>query len=178
MSCWHRGTLACMILGLALSAPVSGFAQRSKKYVDTFDERYPAEQAPTPSSVMRDEAPQSDPGAQRAGTPKPEEDTKVLKVTRAMRSIGPNRPRSHFVLMSRSVVDARDKVPIERKFAYAFQRMRSEWVVVRWGNGDCKVWHNDSNLPSGYGWNAVAFANTCDEAYFRMMRLYRVRKCV
>jgi hypothetical protein len=64
-----------------------------------------------------------------------------------------------------------DKVPIEPKFAYAFQRMRSEWVVVRWGNGDCRI--QRLNLPSGYGWNAVAFANTCDEAYFRMMRLYR-----
>jgi hypothetical protein len=69
-------------------------------------------------------------------------------------------------------------LPSERKSVdYIFQRMYFEWVVVRWASGDCKIWHNDTNLPAGYGWNAVAFANTYDEAYLKMMRLYRMREC-
>ena len=34
-----------------------------------------------------------------------------------------------------------------------------EWVVVRWANADCKIWHNDTNAPAGYGWQPVAFAS-------------------
>ena len=56
--------------------------------------------------------------------------------------------------------------------------VRPEWVVVRWVNGDCKIWHNDTNGPAGFGWNPVAFGNTSGEAYWKMTRLYRRGVCV
>ena len=27
--------------------------------------------------------------------------------------------------------------------------VRPEWIVVRWANADCKIWHNDTNAPLG-----------------------------
>jgi hypothetical protein len=56
--------------------------------------------------------------------------------------------------------------------------VRPEWVVVRWANADCKIWHNDINAPVGYGWRPVAFAKSWGEAHWKMARLYRVRACV
>ena len=56
--------------------------------------------------------------------------------------------------------------------------VRPEWIVVRWANGDCKIWHNDTNAPEGYGWSPVAFAYTSDEAYWKMTRLYGMGVCV
>jgi hypothetical protein len=55
--------------------------------------------------------------------------------------------------------------------------VRPEWVVVRWANADCKIWHNDTNAPVGYGWRPVAFASTWGGAYWKMVRLYRIRVC-
>jgi hypothetical protein len=176
MSCLRKGTLAGMILALTLSLPVSGLAQRVKKFADTFDERYPAEQAPTPSSDKHHEAPPSELGHQQTGTPASKAATKVVEFTRANRIIGPKRSKSHFLLVRRFVTDARSTV-LRSGHKSVFHPMNSEWVVVRWVSGDCKVWHNDVNLPSGYDWSAVAFANTSDEAYLSMARLYRTRKC-
>jgi hypothetical protein len=56
--------------------------------------------------------------------------------------------------------------------------VRPEWVVVRWANADCKIWHNDTNAPVGYGWRPVAFASTWGGAYWKMVRLYQTRVCV
>jgi hypothetical protein len=56
--------------------------------------------------------------------------------------------------------------------------VRPQWVVVRWVNGDCKIWHNDTNAPVGYGWRPVAFAYTSTEAWWKMRRLYAMRRCV
>ncbi len=177
MSCLREGTLAGLVLALTLSAPVDGVAQRVKKFVDTFDERYPAEQAPMPSPAKRDGAPQSDSGAQQTGSPKPEAATKVVQATRFIRTKRAKPLKSHFLTMRRSDVDASARVPAGDRKSDAYL-MRSEWMVVRWVSGDCKLWHNDLNVPSGYGWSAVAFANTSDEAYLKMMRLYRMRGCV
>ena len=56
--------------------------------------------------------------------------------------------------------------------------VRPEWVVVRWVNGDCKIWHNDTNAPAGYGWRPVAFARTSTVAWWKMTRLRAKRVCV
>jgi hypothetical protein len=56
--------------------------------------------------------------------------------------------------------------------------VRPEWVVVRWANADCKIWHNDTNAPVGYGWRPVAFAGTWGGAYWKMGRLYQMHVCV
>jgi hypothetical protein len=50
--------------------------------------------------------------------------------------------------------------------------------VVRWANADCKIWHNDTNAPAGYGWQTVAFAGTWGGAYWKMGRLYQMHVCV
>jgi hypothetical protein len=39
-------------------------------------------------------------------------------------------------------------------------------------DADCKIWHNDTNAPIGYGWHPVAFAGTWGGAYWKMVRLY------
>jgi len=174
MSCLRAGTLASIILVLVISAPVSAFAQRTNKFVDSFDQRYPAEQAPTPPSAERDDAPQSGSGARKTQNSHPAVSKKALKGARATRATGPKPSTSRLVTVSRSFVDAGTKVlPGERRSVDYF-----EWVVVRWARGDCKIWHNDTNLPAGYGWNAVAFANTSDKAYLKMTRLYRMGECV
>jgi hypothetical protein len=56
--------------------------------------------------------------------------------------------------------------------------VRPEWVVIRWANGDCKIWHNDTNGPAGTGWMPVAFAKTYPEAWGKMTILYQRRMCV
>jgi hypothetical protein len=56
--------------------------------------------------------------------------------------------------------------------------VRPEWVVVRWANADCKIWHNDTNAPVGYGWRPIAFAGTWGGAYWKMGRLYQMHICV
>jgi hypothetical protein len=55
---------------------------------------------------------------------------------------------------------------------------RPEWVVIRWANADCKIWHNDTNAPVGYGWHPVGFSGTWGGAYWKMVRLYHRRVCV
>ena len=141
MSCLREVTLASIILALVLSTPVSAFAQRTNEFVDTFDQRYPAEQAPTPPSAERDDA-LSGPGVQQTQNPKPAEPKKVLKVARATRTIGPKRSTSRLVAVSRSFADAGTKVlPSERKSVdYIFQRSTPNgwWsagpaVIARYG---------------------------------------------
>ena len=47
------------------------------------------------------------------------------------------------------------------------RRPTRRWVVIRWANADCKIWHNDTNAPIGYGWHPAAFAGTWGGAYGR-----------
>ena len=54
---------------------------------------------------------------------------------------------------------------------------RPEWVVVQWTNGDCKIWHNDTNAPLGGGWRAVAFSSTYGGAWGKLGALQSRRKC-
>ena len=56
--------------------------------------------------------------------------------------------------------------------------LQPEWVVIRWGNGDCRIWHNVYNGPYGSDWKAVAFARTYPQAWGKMEALYRMRRCV
>lgn len=46
------------------------------------------------------------------------------------------------------------------------------WDVIRWANGDCKIWHNDSGPPFGDGWVLVwDDVPTIDDAWVRLHRL-------
>jgi hypothetical protein len=51
------------------------------------------------------------------------------------------------------------------------------WVVVQWSNGDCKIWRNDFNAPLGGGWRSVAFANSYNVAWGKLLGLQAKRKC-
>jgi hypothetical protein len=52
------------------------------------------------------------------------------------------------------------------------------WVVVRWAYGDCKIWRNDTNAPTGFGWTPVAFAGSYPEAWAKISALYARRVCI
>ena len=54
---------------------------------------------------------------------------------------------------------------------------RPEWVIVQWTNGDCKIWHNDTNAPLGGGWRVKAFARTYPAAWGKLGWLQARRKC-
>jgi hypothetical protein len=163
-----------MLFALASYVPSSASAQRAHKFVDTFDQRYPVEQAPTPSA----DAPQSEPAAQQIQTATPRNPEKVI--ARSKGTIRLKRSASQLVRVSRSYAHADTGALLGKRSSvdYASQQIYFEWVVVRWASGDCKIWHNDANLPAGYGWNALAFANTSDNAFLKMTRLYRSRGCV
>ena len=174
MNCLRTDVIASMIFALAPSLLVgSAFAQRAHKFVDTFDQRYPVEQAPTPSA----DAPQSEPTAQQISTANPRNPHKVK--ARSKGAIRLKRSASRSVTVSRSYAHAGAGVLLGNRSSVDYiSQQYFEWVVIRWASGDCKIWHNDTNLPTGYGWNALAFANTSDEAFLKMTRLYRRGGCV
>src|SRR5262249_36636893 len=61
MNYLREGAAASVIFAMLFCGPLSAFAQRAHKLVDTFDQRYPVEQVPTPalSAMMhRKSAPQ------------------------------------------------------------------------------------------------------------------------
>jgi hypothetical protein len=174
MNCLRTGIITSMIFALAPSVPGSAFAQRAHKFVDTFDQRYPVEQAPTPSA----DAPQSEPAAQQIQTATPRNPRKVI--ARSKGAITLKRSASRSVSVSRSYAHADAGVLLGNRNSvdHISQQIYFEWVVVRWASSDCKIWHNDMNIPAGYGWNAIAFANTSDNAFLKMTRLYRRGDCV
>jgi hypothetical protein len=189
MNCPCKGTLTSMIFALVLSVPGSAFAQRVHKFVDTFDHRYPVEQVPMPPA----DAPPSEPTAQQIQTAKPREPQKSSRakspaasagatrvIERAKGAIRLKRSASRAIMVSRSYAHVEAGVlPSKRNSVdHISQQTYSEWAVVRWASGDCKIWHNDTNLPAGYGWNALAFANTYDKAFLKMTRLYSRGGCV
>ena len=174
MNCLRTRIIASMLFALASYVPSSASAQRAHKFVDTFDQRYPVEQAPTPSA----DAPQSEPTAQQIPTANPRNPHKVM--ARPKRALRLKRSASRSVTVSRSYAHADAGVLLGNRNSvdYISQQIYFEWVVIRWASGDCKIWHNDTNLPVGYGWNALAFANTSDKAFLKMTRLYRRGDCV
>ena len=183
MFCLREKALGSIILALVFSTPVCAFSLRTNKFVDTFEQRYPAEQLQTPSSNERDDAPQNGHGAQQTQTPKTdeaEERNKLVNVTTTTRTFSPKRSISRVRAVANSFGYASPKVfAKERKSANSvFQQRYYEWVVVRWANGDCKIWHNDSNPPSGHGWNVIGVANSANKIYLKLVRLYRMAECV
>lgn len=59
----------------------------------------------------------------------------------------------------------------------AHARYQPPWVVVQWANGDCKIWRNDFNAPLGGGWRSVAYANSYNVAWGKLLGLQAKRKC-
>jgi len=166
MNCLRQRAGASVIFAAVFCAPVGAFTQHVHRFVDTFDQRYPVEQVPT-APYAGDDAPKNGPPAPHQPATRPETQKVLARGKRAIRLIRP---------ASRSVVVARSYAHVGT--AYALRPIYSEWVVIRWSSGDCKIWHNDTNLPLGYGWNALAFASTSDKAFLKMTRLYHRGDCV
>jgi hypothetical protein len=175
-----RRILASTILAVIFAVPIAASAQGMKKLVDTFEERYPTEQAPTPPSLEHVPTPAP------AGQARPQRPTGHTKTHREAPSTRqePPLPKS-IAKVTRPARFIRAKRSLPRFVEFAFAAapssnawLRPEWVVIRWNGGDCKAWHNDINAPAGYGWSVVALANTSDEAYWKMSRLYRRGVCV
>jgi hypothetical protein len=53
-----------------------------------------------------------------------------------------------------------------------------DYEIIRWANGDCKIWHDDDGPPWGDGW-VVVRENfpTWDAAWWKLGRLQRHGRC-
>jgi hypothetical protein len=198
ISSLDRRIWASTILAVIFAVPIAAFAQGTKKLADTFEERYPTEQVPSqPSSEQAPSQPSSEqaptqPAFQQAPTPAPIGQAPLQRPAlrgKAQREAPPNRRQepalpkniANTTTRTRVIRAKRSLSLVEFAFAAAPSAnawLRPEWVVVRWGGGDCKIWHNDTNAPAGYGWSVVAFANNFVEAFWKMTRLYRRGVCV
>jgi hypothetical protein len=50
--------------------------------------------------------------------------------------------------------------------------------VIRWSNGDCKIWHDDADAPFGTDWVLLRYnIRTYDRAWYRLGRLQARHKC-
>jgi hypothetical protein len=129
-------TIGIAALALLLAAPLGAFAQGSNKLAATFNERYPAEEAPTQTPPA---------AAPETATAKQEPNA-----TKATRVTGANRPRSRVVVVPRSFLVAGTEVlPGERKFLdYAFPPTHAPLNVVT-NTGGRVGWHN-SPLPGPF----------------------------
>jgi hypothetical protein len=160
MSGLRHGILASSILALILAAPIGALAQGAKKLADTFEERYPAEQAPTQPPAKqaptqppaeRDDAQQDRlPQAQQNHPPDDGQPKKVVKVPAPTRAVSVKRSPSRVVVAPRSFLDAGTEVlPGERKFLhYAFSPTHTAMEVVT-NTGGRVGWHN-SPLPGPF----------------------------
>jgi hypothetical protein len=57
-----------------------------------------------------------------------------------------------------------------------------DWEIIRWSNGDCKIWFDDSGPPwgaEGRDWTvAAANLRSYDEAWRALVRLQGLRRCL
>jgi hypothetical protein len=124
--------LAGTALSLMLAAPPGAFAQESPEPTATFNERFPADQTSTQSSLE---------------IPEVKKEQNLVATTRAVRV---KRPRSRVVVVPRSFLNAGTKMPSgERKFLdYAFPPTHAALDVVS-NTGGRVGWHN-SPLPGPF----------------------------
>lgn len=56
-----------------------------------------------------------------------------------------------------------------------------DWEIIRWANGDCKIWHDDSGPPwgvAGKDWVVLADGlRSYDDGWRALVRLRGLRKC-
>ena len=170
----RHGILAATILVLILAAPIDASSQGARKLADTFEERYPPQENPTP--IRPEQAPRRPPAEQAPVRPDAERDNaqqnrfpeankhhlpharqnrppddaqpkKGVNVTTPTRAVTAKRSPSRVVVVPRSFLDAGTEVlPGERKFLnYAFPRTHTAMDVVT-NTGGRVGWHN-SPLP-------------------------------
>jgi hypothetical protein len=150
---------------LILVTPICAFAQGTKKLADTFDQRYPAEQAPTRSSseqvptqrpteqapmqppTGRDAQKSHRPEAQQNHPPEAAQRKKGANATTPTRVVSAKHSPARVVIVPRSFLNAGTEMqPGERKFLdYAFPRTHTAMDMVT-NTGGHVGWH-DSPLP-------------------------------
>ena len=53
-----------------------------------------------------------------------------------------------------------------------------DWEIIRWANGDCKIWRDDGRPPTATGCTVLADGlRTWDDALREVTRLRGLRKC-
>jgi hypothetical protein len=113
----REGAAASVIFALLFCGPLSAFAQRAHKLVDTFDQRYPVEQVPTPPSIRHD-APQIGPPAPHQPAEPPESQNVIA------RGKAYNRAKTSTVALSHCI-------PLIRPCWY---RLRPSASILRMGS--------------------------------------------
>ena len=54
----------------------------------------------------------------------------------------------------------------------------AEYRIVKWSYGDCKIWHEDGNKPSGEGWKVYKrHFKDWDHAWKRLGKLIAHKRC-
>jgi hypothetical protein len=165
MTSWRHKSAFMVVVALMLDAYTGAWAQGSIKRTDTFEQRYPPDQAPTPpvggkppSAPPVREAPTQPPPDQLRARPNPleagpasspagEQRKKFAMATPANRA---GARRSRLVVAPRSFLDAGTEVlPGQRKFLdYALPPTHTPMDVVQ-NTGGRVGWHN-SPLPGPF----------------------------
>jgi hypothetical protein len=165
MTSWRHTSAFMVVVALMLDAYTGVWAQGSIKRTDTFEQRYPPDQVPTPpvgekppSAPPVREAPIQPPADQLRARPNPlkagppsspggEQPKKVAMATLANRA---STRRSRLVVPPRSFLDAGTEVlPGQRKFLdYALPPTHTPMDVVQ-NTGGRVGWHN-SPLPGPF----------------------------
>ena len=53
-----------------------------------------------------------------------------------------------------------------------------DWEIIRWANGDCKIWHDDNGPPWGTDWVVLADGlRTYEEGWRKLVWLQSKRMC-
>ena len=165
MSSWHHASASMVVVALLLDAYTGVWAQRPIKRTDSFEQRFPPDQAPTPP--VREESPSALPLREtptqplanqlrtrpnpvktgRDSSPGGEQPKKLAMTISANRA---NARRSRLVVPPRSFLDAGTEVlPGQRKFLdYALPPTHTPMDVVQ-NTGGRVGWHN-SPLPGPF----------------------------
>jgi len=165
MSSWHHASASMVVVALLLDAYTGVWAQGPIKRTDSFEQRFPPDQAPTPP--VREESPSALPLREtptqplanqlrtrpnpvktgRDSSPGGEQPKKLAMTISANRA---NARRSRLVVPPRSFLDAGTEVlPGQRKFLdYALPPTHTPMDVVQ-NTGGRVGWHN-SPLPGPF----------------------------
>jgi hypothetical protein len=165
MTGWRHASAFMAVVALLLDAHTGVWAQASDKRTDTFEQRFPPDQMPTPpageqppSQPPVTQTPTQPPANQFRARPTPreteknsspggEQPGKLASVTTPPRVASARRSRSRVVVKPRSFLDAGTEVlPGERKFLdYALPPLHTPTDVVT-NTGGRVGWHR-SPLP-------------------------------
>jgi hypothetical protein len=152
MTGWRHASAFIAVVALLLDAHTGVWAQASDKRTDTFEQRFPLDQMPTPPAG--EQSPSPPPVRQAPNQPSADQsrarrgvEQKLATVTTAQRLASARRSRSRVVVAPRSFLDAgTELLPGDRKFLdYALPPLHTPTDVVT-NLGGRVGWHR-SPLP-------------------------------